>query len=151
MRRDIAPLLVQALEGKGYVVVDKDGQHPTGEPVPLGTGGSSIVYQAMYRNRLRRAVKIVIPRDDLSGRIDPELFARNFDTEVAILGALSHQNVAKISDFGNLKHDGREYPFIATDFVDGNQNGFWDLSASAEMRLEHIDSTAAGFTDPGAC
>jgi hypothetical protein len=40
---------------------------------------------------------------------------------------------------------------FATDFVDGSQNGFWDLSASAEMRLENVDSTAAGFTDPGAC
>jgi hypothetical protein len=38
---------------------------------------------------------------------------------------------------------------FATDLVDGSQNGFWDLSASAEMRLENIDSATA--TDPGAC
>ena len=40
---------------------------------------------------------------------------------------------------------------FATDLVDGNPNGFWDLSASAIMRLENIDATVAGFTDPGAC
>ena len=40
---------------------------------------------------------------------------------------------------------------FATDFVDGNQNGFWDLSASAQMRLENIDETVTGFSDPGAC
>ena len=40
---------------------------------------------------------------------------------------------------------------FATDMVDGNPNGRWDLSASAQMRLENIDSTAVGFVDPGAC
>ncbi len=40
---------------------------------------------------------------------------------------------------------------FATDFIDGTPNGDWDLSASAQMRLENIDSTVAGFVDPGAC
>ena len=40
---------------------------------------------------------------------------------------------------------------FATDLVDGNTNGAWDLSASAQMRLENIDSTVSGFADPGAC
>jgi hypothetical protein len=43
---------------------------------------------------------------------------------------------------------------FATDAVDGNPNGAWDLSASAQMRLEKIDPTVAGFVDPitaGAC
>jgi hypothetical protein len=38
---------------------------------------------------------------------------------------------------------------FATDLVDGTQNGFWDLSASAQMRLENIDPLVA--SDPGAC
>jgi len=41
---------------------------------------------------------------------------------------------------------------FATDLVDGNAgNNAWDLSASAEMRLENIDPTVTGFADPGAC
>jgi hypothetical protein len=40
---------------------------------------------------------------------------------------------------------------FATDLVDGTQNGYWDLGTSAQMRLENIDNTVAGFTDPGAC
>jgi len=41
---------------------------------------------------------------------------------------------------------------FATDLVDGNAgNNAWDLSASAEMRLENIDPTVAGFADPGVC
>ncbi len=40
---------------------------------------------------------------------------------------------------------------FATDLVDGTPNGEWDLSASAEMRLENIDPTVAGFIPPSAC
>lgn len=41
---------------------------------------------------------------------------------------------------------------FATDLVDGEPNGFWDLSASARMRLENIDdSDPVTFVDPGAC
>ena len=40
---------------------------------------------------------------------------------------------------------------FATDYADGVQDGRWTLSASAEMRLENIDPTVAGFSDPGAC
>jgi hypothetical protein len=41
---------------------------------------------------------------------------------------------------------------FATDLVDGMPgNQRWDLTASAEMRLENIDPTVSGFVDPGAC
>ena len=41
---------------------------------------------------------------------------------------------------------------FATDLVDGNPgNGAWDLSASAEMRLENIDPTVPSFNPPGPC
>jgi hypothetical protein len=41
---------------------------------------------------------------------------------------------------------------FATDFVDGNAgNGAWDLSASAQMRLENIDPALYPVNDPGAC
>lgn len=42
---------------------------------------------------------------------------------------------------------------FATDFLDGTSNNKWDLSASAEMRMENVDSAAvnAASNDPGAC
>jgi hypothetical protein len=42
---------------------------------------------------------------------------------------------------------------FATDYVDGSNNGSWDLFASAEMRLESVDPDAvnAAGNDPGAC
>lgn len=38
---------------------------------------------------------------------------------------------------------------LFTDAVDGSVNGYWDLSISAQMRLENVDPTVA--SDPGAC
>ena len=42
---------------------------------------------------------------------------------------------------------------FATDYLDGTNNDRWDLSASAEMRMENINSTEvnAASNDPGAC
>ena len=41
---------------------------------------------------------------------------------------------------------------FATDLVDGNPgNERWDLSASAQMRLENIDPALYFVNDPGAC
>jgi hypothetical protein len=38
---------------------------------------------------------------------------------------------------------------FATDLVDGTPNGSWDLSASAQMRLENVEPTDPAFNDPG--
>lgn len=40
---------------------------------------------------------------------------------------------------------------FATDAVDGTPNGAWDLSASAQMRLENVDPSDPSFTGPPAC
>jgi hypothetical protein len=42
---------------------------------------------------------------------------------------------------------------FATDAIDGTDNGSWDLSASAQIRMENVDPVAvqAGGNDPGAC
>jgi TadE-like protein len=40
---------------------------------------------------------------------------------------------------------------FATDLIDGTGDGLWDLSASAQMRLENVDDTDPLFMDPGAC
>jgi hypothetical protein len=39
---------------------------------------------------------------------------------------------------------------FATDLMDGSPNGYWDIGASAQMRMERIDDTVAGFAPPTA-
>lgn len=38
---------------------------------------------------------------------------------------------------------------FATDALDGDPNGRWDLTADAQMRLEYLDEGEPGFTGPG--
>ena len=40
---------------------------------------------------------------------------------------------------------------FATDALDGTQDGDWTLVVTAKMRLENIDMSDPGYTDPGAC
>jgi hypothetical protein len=40
---------------------------------------------------------------------------------------------------------------FATDLADGTNDGAWDLTASAEIRLENVDDTDSLFDDPPAC
>ena len=40
---------------------------------------------------------------------------------------------------------------FATDAVDGTPNGAWDLSASAQMRLENVDPLDPFFANPPGC
>jgi hypothetical protein len=37
---------------------------------------------------------------------------------------------------------------FATDLIDGSPNGYWDIGASAQMRMESIDDTVTGFAPP---
>ena len=40
---------------------------------------------------------------------------------------------------------------FATDLVDGTADGFWDLTATAQMRMENVDPADPALTDPGPC
>jgi Flp pilus assembly protein TadG len=39
---------------------------------------------------------------------------------------------------------------FATDLVDGTPNGYWDIGASATMRMENVDDTDSSFVAPAA-
>ncbi len=85
----------------------------------LGMGGSSVVLRALYRKRLRRALKIFLPRTDLRAQLDMSHFLASYENELVRQASLSHQNVSKITDFSTIELLNEEYPFIATEFIDG--------------------------------
>lgn len=108
-RDDALADLVGALPSE-YALVDEN---------PVGSGGSSVVYRAMFRDRLPRALKVMVPRDDLRKSLELDRFRESYENEVEHLASLSHESVAKITDFGSLKLAGESYPFIATEFIEG--------------------------------
>lgn len=103
-----------------YQLVNPDGSKPVDVVTRLGEGGSSVVFRAQYRERLDRAVKVVIPRDDLRAAVDLHRFVESYYNEVSQLANLRHENISKITDFGYLTLGADEYPYIATEFIEGS-------------------------------
>jgi HD superfamily phosphohydrolase/tRNA A-37 threonylcarbamoyl transferase component Bud32 len=118
VRDDVAARAVRHLPPE-YTVVDNDGAHSKGNPVEIGSGGSSVVYRAIYRGRLNRAVKLIIPRNDLVDSLGIQLFEKNFDNEIVALAELNHENIVKLTDFGRIECEGLSYPFVAMEYVGG--------------------------------
>lgn len=87
--------------------------------VPVGSGGSSLVLPALFRGRLRRALKVFLPRPDLRERLDMTHFVESYDNEVGQQATLSHENISKITDFASIELGDGQYPFIATEYVNG--------------------------------
>lgn len=108
---------------KDYTLVNADGTEwaGNGQIQALGEGGSSIVLRALYRNRLPRAVKIMIPRDDfVASDSGAEHFKRSFENEKDALSELSHERIARITDFDEVNTDEfGAFPYVAMELVDG--------------------------------
>ena len=111
-----------------YTPVDADWRavEPASARI-IGVGGSSIVLPALYRSQLRRAVKVYLPRPDLRKSLDMERFLESYENEILRQASLSHQNISKITDFATIKFDDGDYPFIATEFIEGVDLRNWQI------------------------
>jgi len=134
IKRDDLLKLVGASLPPEYKLVNRLGEAEATHPAPIGSGGSSVVFRSLYRERLPRAIKVVIPRDDLREALDLNRFLESFRNEVSQLAKLSHEHIAKITDFAAVELAGEEYPFIATEYVEGVQlSCFAESATGAEI------------------
>ncbi|MGB0717320.1 MAG: tetratricopeptide repeat protein, partial [Phycisphaerae bacterium] len=80
----------------------------------IGEGGMGEVYEAEQESPRRRvALKII-----RSGQLSPKL-VRRFENEAYVLGKLQHPGIAHIYESGMVRHEGRDQPFFAMEFIDG--------------------------------
>jgi serine/threonine-protein kinase len=126
--------LVHALARLGLVdggplwgLVDEVLATPSEEPPPggrlgryelireVGRGGTGTVYKA-YDTQLRRVVAVKTIRPDLA---EPAELARSLVQEARTLAGLSHKNIVRVYDAGEI--DGT--PFLSMEFVDGQPLG----------------------------
>jgi HD superfamily phosphohydrolase len=127
IKLDPGPLRVLAADGHplldDYVLLNKDGsqrRHATGA-VPLGSGGSSMVFRIRYKDTLDRALKILDPRRDLFQSFGLAPFLKTFNSEIQLLARITHTNIAKLVDWGTLTIAGDAYPYFIMDYVDGER------------------------------
>src|ERR1700735_1306899 len=119
-RGALLPELIRALPGE-YEPVDEYGEAVSPENASvLGEGGASIVLRTTYRNILKRALKIAIPRDDIRPTVDQAQLLSNYDNEIISMAELNHEHIAKVTDFGQVRSErAGSYPFIVTEMIEG--------------------------------
>lgn len=101
----------------------------TDELIPIGQGGSGIVYvinQVFGRDEniiSKRAVKFFIFRDDLMENWGV-VSVNNFQTEIKNITQFSHQNILKVIDGDfykiNINDKVYEIPYTITEYVEGD-------------------------------
>ncbi|HTO00130.1 MAG TPA: protein kinase, partial [Microthrixaceae bacterium] len=82
---------------------------------PIGVGTSSRVYLAMD-NQLRRRVAVKLLHESLS---EDAAFLKRFRAEARAAGALSHQNIVSVFDWGEDTTDGVVIPYLVTEYLGG--------------------------------
>jgi len=95
-------------------------QMPGETAAPLGVGGAGVVFRALFKGSMPRAIKLLSPDPELLRGIDPEAFRVSFEAEEELLSRLTHTRVSKLADFGTLSLHGEERLFYAMDLIRGH-------------------------------
>lgn len=120
MREELISSAIRALPSE-YRALNRDGGAVVGRHIEtLGDGGSSVVVRALYKEKLHRAVKFILPRDDLATtESGVDLFQRSFSNEVDSLAEVAHERIARITDFGEVQGESRQIPYFAMELILG--------------------------------
>jgi hypothetical protein len=121
----------------------------TGEAaLPIGRGSAGAVYKVTYKERLERAVKILLPDEDADeqGRLGFDDLASKFENEISLLTTLTHANIAKIVDFGRMELGESQHPYYVMDFVDGAPLSDWWGECSGEEFLDVLSQIVHALT-----
>jgi len=86
---------------------------------PISSGGAGVVFRALYKDRLVRAVKFIAPRRPLRSTVEAAGFIKTTEKERNLLASLTHSNIVKIVDLGQAEIKGVAYEFIATEYIEG--------------------------------
>ncbi|MBI4435321.1 protein kinase [Candidatus Uhrbacteria bacterium] len=76
----------------------------------LGVGGAGYVLRVRHRVFGPRAMKLVHP-----ALLKSQIIRERFDTEASIMHSLSHQNVVRVHELGEVG----DFPYLVMDFLEG--------------------------------
>jgi tetratricopeptide (TPR) repeat protein/predicted Ser/Thr protein kinase len=95
----------------------------------LGEGGMGVIYEA-EQERPRRRVALKVMRSALP----TEELRRRFVLESEVLGRLQHPGIARIYEAGTYGDDGRERPFFAMEYIEGETLTAYARNAGLDAR-----------------
>ena len=144
-KRDAAIALLPGALPPEYTLAEIGS--PTDRLDIIGQGGSSVVVRAKYRDKLDRAVKVLIPRDDLLEALTMDRFQESYENEVSQLAKINHESLAKITDFGSVHIGETQYPYIATELIEGRPllEHVRDSEVEAERVVQVLQDVISGL------
>jgi HD superfamily phosphohydrolase len=130
-----------------YVIVHRDLGADPGRARWVASGGAGVVYRAVFKSQMSRAVKILAPEGAPEyGGTTAQAFETTFQREIAILAQVTHTRVAKIMDAGRLKYGDASYLWYAMEFIEGRRfdEVLRDADLTAMAFLELVDQVLDG-------
>jgi HD superfamily phosphohydrolase len=124
-------------DSPGYLILQADPPpaDPSDTASPLGEGGAGVVYLALFKGRIQRAIKFLSPAARLD-HIDIDRFQDTFNRELVFLAELTHTHIAKLTDLGSSRLGDHEVQWFAMDYIDGvRPTELWsdpDFAASSD-------------------
>lgn len=120
-REELLNISASTIIGSKYKLCSKTDA--TGTIVPLGEGGSGIVYlaeQEFVENiKVKRAIKFFLYRHDLQKLLNLNISLENFKDEIINITSFNHENIIKVIDGGIYEVNDLKVPYIVTDYVEG--------------------------------
>lgn len=92
----------------------------------IGSGGMAVVYKAIDESILKRVVAIKVIKPDKSSS---ERFYKRFVKEAKVLSNLSHMNIVKVFDYGDVEG----LPYLVMEYI---PSGSLSKNISSPMELE---------------
>lgn len=138
--RDIILNFSEGKKIKNYTITSKPSSE---EFVPLGAGGSGVVYlakQMLVDNvSIYRAIKFFVFSEKIQERVHTKISANNFVNEIVNITQFTHENILKVIDGGIYNTNEINIPYIVTEYIDGNN--LEDILSMDDKNYAEIIST----------
>ncbi|HUU27831.1 MAG TPA: protein kinase [archaeon] len=127
-----------------YEILDRDGEGksgPSGVARPIDSGDVGIIYRACFKN-MERAIKILSPKEELIEQKELwEHFDHTFTREILFLSKITHTNLSKIMDYGEVPIGDKSYKYYVMEYISGdNIKDIWASCNNTEIFLKLWDN-----------
>jgi HD superfamily phosphohydrolase len=90
---------------------------------------------------------VMDPKPALRDKVSVDVFIENFENEAAILSTVTHHNVIKLLDYGIIKFDSSQIPYVVTEFIEGETLDHYaqESDITDEILMSVLGQTLAGL------
>jgi HD superfamily phosphohydrolase len=135
-----------------YKIISRNDEPAGQRAIPLGEGGSGVIYlaeQTLYENIVvKRAVKFFVLRDDIATMTHHKdsgpISATGFRDEIVNIGNLQHENLIKVIETGYWRSPNidQNVPFIVMELIEGETlRNLIEQNKIRELLMDNLELT----------